>query len=726
MSRACLTIAVSLMLLSCSPEQPPAVEEDAPAEGVVPTLVVAGEQLDFPCNKTVSIWPSQGLLGHGQRYLALKAGHYEWRCSEGGRRGELEVKAAPMLLAIWDDPHHSIRLGAAVNTTARALDLFGNVSEQTLEVRVEPADALLEDRGRLRAVIPGDVWLSASPAPGLEVRRRIRVDTGPPELRIDLPVRGTVVRPGLTQALIVAGQVSDDTAVSLLELDGQPIQLDAEGNFKFSLPLQGSGLKLLRFRASDELGQETRATRSVMYGPLRQPKDGLQTAARVFLPKDLLDDNSADLDDLATAVEMLIGWVRLPRQNIRYGCEVSAVLENISLRAEKVDIIPANGKLEVDVQLADVHVDVSGELCLCGFDTQILCGSSSGYLSTARIRVSATAQLGTNGPTSLHFENLELELEPLDIHWSFLDGKLDWVIAIAEEQIRTRLLKVLTDTIAERLDFNLSSILAGVLPLQTIHLPEPLDADVAVKTELAALSATDFGLLVDLDAELDTHRKGAIARNAIKVATEPPTLSNEHVGVALSLDLLNDAMFSLFVDGALEEVPLLLDELGVSVPAGLDGPIFISATLPPMLLAGHEPGMLRLIVADLKIRVETAVEPFVIFVSLQIPAKLSFDQERSEVVLSLVPELLQLDFEPATPEDAQSLAGSFDNAGEILQRVVLSTLASEPIRIPIPVLDMSKLPAMPPTARLNLFDAGLSVTSGGYLVAEGKIKLSMW
>ncbi len=107
-----------------------------------------------------------------------------------------------------------------------------------------------------------------------------------------------------------------------------------------------------------------------------------------------------------------------------------------------------------------------------------------------------------------------------------------------------------------------------------------------------------------------------------------------------------------------------------------------------------------------------------------VPCQLRFDNTLSAVVLTFESDAMEVSFEPASPEDAATLSATFADLGELVRRITMSTIAEREVVLPLPLMDLGRVPGVPldRAVTLQLTDAELTISPEGWLVAHGKLR----
>lgn len=147
--------------------------------------------------------------------------------------------------------------GRALNT--REVNVNGKIVSVVAGVWEAPVD-----------VGEGDVVVSAE-VKGAKDEVRFKVDATPPTLKITSPKRGEFIDSAdATDVLVTANVVDGGVGLSVVSVNEQLVEPDAEGNFSFRERLI-PGLNLLKVRAIDQALNESQHTLGVIYGPLTDP-----------------------------------------------------------------------------------------------------------------------------------------------------------------------------------------------------------------------------------------------------------------------------------------------------------------------------------------------------------------------------------------------------------------------------------------------------------------------
>jgi hypothetical protein len=623
-------------------------------------------------------------------------------------------------------------LGKSLALKAWREDAFGQ-QVRPLTLRAQPADAVIVEGQRLRFVKPGVVVVEALDGPpgaaqAAEVvsSQTIRVDAGPPIVRVISPKRGAVVSSEARAQVVIQGHVEEDGPTVHLTVNGQAVALDKNGIFEYAFKPEQDGLQVLSYRATDELAQVASGSHALLYGTPRTPGQRMRGVSRVFLPTALIDDDDTDLNDLARAAELMLASLSVPDTTLSLGCGGKLELRRVRWKPVNVNMKPRAGELVVGVELRDLSVDVKGKACVCAWGASVGCASFDGRVSTPLVGATARAKIGGTSATSVEVKDVEMSIAPLSIHWNLWSGALDWFVELFESSVRDLLKAAVREALSGRVQADVGALLDHVMPSQRLHLPPPLGTEVEIKAHLEQLEATAEGLRFDLGLSIESARVGVAPASdqTLKVSGPLPALPRDRLGVAVALDVLNDAAFHLYRQGVFSEVVIDWDALNLVPPPGL-GALRLSATLPPLLTPGARPGELALSMGDLRLHATTSLGAVEVFISFIMPVRVHYAQAEEAVVLTLLGDGFSLHFAPSSVSDAQTLSASLIDLEGIARDAIVRALSNRSLRLNIPVIDLSPMQEAIPAFKgqqIGLRDADLTITPTGHILVTTRVE----
>ncbi|MBA2663097.1 MAG: hypothetical protein H0U74_12445 [Bradymonadaceae bacterium] len=264
------------------------------------------------------------------------------------------------------------------------------------------------------------------------------VDSAPPKIVIESPQRGLVRGDEQSRELIVRGQVTDvGSGLLLLKIDEQLVELDADGRFEHSYTLE-VGLNELTITAIDKAGHQARTRRGVIYGPLIDPSERINSAFGITV--------SAAGFELVTGV---IKSLLKPEQILEY-VQQTLSSELVSVTAVAFDpidvqISPKQDHLAIALKITNLRVD--GDIRFDNESHATFFGISE-LEAHLDVRVSATPQ----GGIKIEVIASELVLDESSIHSDLTDDSAflrGLVVMVAEkafsEYIGTLLIEELYD-----------------------------------------------------------------------------------------------------------------------------------------------------------------------------------------------------------------------------------------------------------------------------------------
>ena len=285
-----------------------------------------------------------------------------------------------------------------VELRVRMLDGYMNeVPAATIEVTATPALAALS-AGNAGAVLLGNgpIPLTARvTSPTFEGRvvedtTTVIVDGTPPEIMIDYPARAEIVAASPSQALTIRGHVTDAlTSVTSISVNGQSVTPGRGGSFT-AVVSPSWGINVIEAIAVDEVGNTRSLSQAFELGSrFRAASPARVNAARIddgmmlHIGAAALDDNNADVDDLATIARLAVERIDVrslipsPVTNFHSDCSIPFIdiTGNLRLYVDAVryaspsfDFTPIQGGLRLRVEMTNVRVDLhtSGDVCEIG------------------------------------------------------------------------------------------------------------------------------------------------------------------------------------------------------------------------------------------------------------------------------------------------------------------------------------------------------------------------
>jgi len=510
-----------------------------------------------------------------------------------------------------------------VRVNGRFVEVLGGRFETTIELGEGPA--------QINAELDGH-----------EAQVNVTVDTTDPVVIIESP---EVASFSEEPRLHVRGRVDDRNAASIT-LNGEEIALGEDGRFDHIWEVS-PGAHRIRLEATDRAGRIGRAWSSVIWGDF-------QSSDAPHLDAMMLDIGPDALGTLADGVEPFLAAENLEPLIVGANPVVDGFWGRLDVESEAHDapdfaLVPRDGYMQIALVLPDVHLPVRADLRVGGDITGDVTVDRA--FVTGQVHVAAA-----HGLPVITVTDVEVTLEGLliDIHglWSWIDRN------VVTRAAQGRLENTITNMILDQVPTRLGEALGEMQQLREI---EVADGQIVVESSLAALRASREGLSATVDMglaattpnpELEERALGSLV-----TGTEVPQRSADgNVYAALSTDLVNDALHTAWLTGALSKrferlqfaerdvtvaaVSILLPGTGVDLPGESLVQFYVDAVLPPVV-GPAEDGLLAADIADLRVAAfaEVGDELVPLFTaSVGVHASLEVDMADGSVSFS-VPEL---------------------------------------------------------------------------------------
>jgi len=301
-------------------------------------------------------------------------------------------------------------------------------------------------------------------------------------MTITSPQRGATLT-GDKKVTVTGTITSGGSAAPTVTVNGAAVTPDAQGAFETSVQAE-VGVNLLEVIGKDEFGQKERVFQAFLYGhafhAAGTPGDltMLGGSGGFWLDDQVFDDNdTGDLDDLATMVTMLlegfdIGAV-LPNPLFPPGqepggiCKYKVVVSDVSYTIGKVDIKPTAPGQSLSAVLKNFKawVDASGP-----------CPDAAGWISASTISLDADVVVNvTEGAIDTQLDSVEVTISKLDVEVveglvSVLNFAINWfegklaakVESELEAWIPTNLVPLINGMLADIADYTLDFYLPAL------------------------------------------------------------------------------------------------------------------------------------------------------------------------------------------------------------------------------------------------------------------------
>ncbi|MBM4373003.1 MAG: hypothetical protein FJ098_15220, partial [Deltaproteobacteria bacterium] len=304
-------------------------EDEIQAGSTVPVFCTVedagGNVLDFPAAPD----PQDGLEIDGSMLTGVVAGEYDVTCSAADLP-ELEQIPDHLVVVAGDvagvrlipSPNKPVyKVGDKVTFTLEVTDSMGNVLEGIEGTVTAPDDGVSAQGGDAWTLDQEGAFLFTGtldpPWEALTDSVTLLCDESGPELVIDFPPRGATLDGDA--GILVQGHVTDAISeLKTVKLNGEEVSVE-EGGF-FSAPMDSlHGINILTVEAWDQHNNRSKVVQSyyfstewVDFEPQEMEAVRIEQGLLLFLGQDFLDDGDHDpaqVDDLATIVEILLGSV---------------------------------------------------------------------------------------------------------------------------------------------------------------------------------------------------------------------------------------------------------------------------------------------------------------------------------------------------------------------------------------------------------------------------------
>ncbi len=657
----------------------------------------------------------------------------------GGGGGDTDMAIAPPAGAVYvvveATPIKTLhRPGDEVTLVATAYDQDDQPrADEALTWRVSPEGSATQGaEGKWMLVGEGEIMFEACLDSNPETcgSQVLLSDQSPPAIMLLEPSPGQEIDGQQQPTITVRGIATDATGVFV---NGQPMELDPEGNFSTTLT-PTFGINHIKAVATDDRQRRTGdAELDVLYGEAFYETLGDGTSGTRFedglllhLGQRFFDDNSTPMalpdgttitEDLADILSLLlkeIDLLSLVPNPIASGDELTLSIERIDLGPTTINLRVVEEGLELYLSAPNLEVDTTGFLEIEGARLGLDGGISAGISVLATISID---KLDADTPFVVEVDALDVAIE--NATSDFEDEQADAVFTLAESALRLQLEHVITDTLKDSFIDALPELLGGALngledalsgqtfPLDAMLGNSPVDVTFAGAVQNAQKDPRR-AITIDIDATLKAE--AAPTKTSLGVAMmqayEPyrvDLIEQGRIQIALRLGLINGLLHGLWNANFLE-----IDASSI-LPDDLKGVVKearISAQLPPLVRppARGEPHDLFLELGQLELELRTALGDQLVTYGVNLGAGVDLSLEDNELRLTISedPEVTiwvidTADGKPATlgPDE---LGGLFR---DLLWPQLTSSLG-EGLSLPLPVLDLSQLGEFAPT--LNAFE----------------------
>ena len=685
---------------------------------------------------------------------------------------QFQVASEPVLLTVYPNLPASIeilqlipqsviyRRTDIVDVDVLVLDIYGNeITNADVIFRGDPSGSI-SDIGFGQAMLMGDgnIELVAeviSPthnAQAVEDRVMLLVDGSPPVVEFLYPTRAEMVVGAPNRPLIVRGRVSDAiSGVSSLQVNGDIITPDANGNFQFTMNPDW-GVNLIEGNALDNVGNEKFFAQSYQYSSVYKPVSPSRIeAGRMYdgiiahLGQEALDDGNNDVDDLARIAELAIenidinSFIPSPITTFDSDCSfwpftirgaLRLYVDNVSFNTPSVELTAINGGVDSRVRISNFQIAIRTAGDVCDIPVNL-----SGSASANSVVVSGDVFISSNGnniQVSMPSPNVNINGLSVNINLpSVISWAVNGIINLFRNQIANLISNALEDVISDQIPDALKSVLESLSLSTGFSLPPPVNVALNIDSNLGMVQFDTGGGNIGLDTTI--YSQGVISpepRGSIiqENQTLPTFSSNNSLGVAIGYDLINQVLYSLWYGGGLniDAQDFLSGNSGQG--NGITVEANVSALSPPVFkITPNAASPVEIQVGDLKLDLfvdnipNTAPINAVVYATLLLDADLTVDPSGSIQLAAGQNLRLALEFDTDLDSflDLNLLIGTLETA---LKSVLPQIISQAVGGIPIPSFDLTSLSGniLPNGVVLGLGNPNSRFESS-YLVLEGDL-----
>jgi hypothetical protein len=580
---------------------------------------------------------SSGLKVDGLTVESTVAGEYEVQCVPNvAVVATLEtailtvVPGAAATISVTPKPNKEVYLvGHSLTLLASGEDAYGNpIDEVELAgVLVAPAKLAKVVLGKVTFLAEGAGTVSAHVAgdPSVTGSFPVLVDAGAPVIEIDTPARGQqLLGPGPVE---ITGSVTDATGLSLATLNGQKLQLAADGSFTTSVPGE-FGLNMLIIEAEDELGNGSRHVQSfVLAGAYAPVADGpvealmLPGGIKAWLDYDAFKGSGTNGVTLSQIAQLglsafdLAALIPSPvsQQEILV-CTYDVYLENLTYGEPVLEIWPLQTGLTVHAKFPDLVADLSMPAPWCP--------DVEGQVTAAAVTITAlvAVDLSSSGEVMVEMTSVDVQFVGLDIDLYGVTGNLvQAVLSFFEDDLADMVESQFEAEAQGQVEMLLEQYLGVVSVDQWIELPPFMPSSPTTPAEIhlrgSSLETSYGGMEFDIDAAFTTVDKKHLdllgAPRRLGCMTGPPVtpeITTQHyLEVAMHDDVLSQSVFTKFLSGGIDFVLTAesMAEMGNDFGEfGVENlSIVANAFLPPIMTDCAADGAFRIQLGELRLKI---------------------------------------------------------------------------------------------------------------------------
>ncbi|MCA9522777.1 MAG: hypothetical protein KC609_17505 [Myxococcales bacterium] len=562
------------------------------------------------------------------------------------------VPGPPVKLEVARAPDKAgYKLSETVELSYRVYDAYGNlipdaeIDPITLATGIEEISPLTFGFSEENTY---NVTVNVKDHPELSEVVTLIVDQTGPVIVITAPKRAAMVKQSSTTVNVV-GKVTDHLGdaqkIKSFTINGAQVTLQPNGSFSYPLSGVNHGMNIITAVATDILDQTTKIVQSFYFSTKFHPMNGVGTTPPAALADSLLvkltakmvDDGIHDqreLDDLGTLFELVINdldiFSYLPRPAYS-GNGYDVYVENLTYQHITVTLAPFVGGLNLKATIPNFYAEIEAKGPF----------NPDGSVSASKVNINANINISVvNSQPVVAVKDVTVEFIDfnIDVHWA-----INWLINFFEEDIKKDIESAFAQVLQNQVGSMVVSFLTQLNLNDNYQIPNFFDTSgppitLQVVSTLSSASFDQTGGLLGLGTII--YAKKNIQRSALGTLLRDGCLQSDsgfptfnefkRIGIGVSVDLLNMALFSIWWNGALTfDVPP--SQLGAGIPGFTIQSVHVDMALPPIITdcnGGKTQLQIGDIELDLKLKLGTKDVRLTMYASFSTEAMLGFANDQ--------------------------------------------------------------------------------------------------
>ena len=590
-----------------------------------------------------------------------------------------------------------------------------------------------------------------------EIRDAVQSNECRPQIDVDFPPRAATLD-GNDNTIEVTGTVTSGAAdIVSLQLNGEDVDVGADGSFSHSFAAQTGGNTLV-FETEDALEVTRRRVQSFLWSPSYRlpttPDDGIaEEALALYLDQESLDDgdHTPPPDDVATLLNIILGGIDIeqfidPSTPIASNAGYNVYLTTIAYDSTDVTLTAIDGGIHLQGSLLDVTGDLIFDCTIPA--CQLAGGDGTGDMSITSVSVDSDLMISVDGDNQLVVtsENTETTVVGLDINSD--NAWTNFLITIIEPFILGGIVAdieaELTNQVSSLLGPALSEAFNSLTPATTLAFPNLADAMQPIEVDLVTdFYSTDFHDGVappnpsPPDGGVIMLRGGAYAANVVTpyknlgipdrfgcgTGDSIDVTRVSPIEIGLTDDLLNQLLFGAWRGGLLElDLPPELLDTGGLVE---DLVVQVSGMLAPTASDCGPDGEVRVHLGDLRVDATMTVggNPVSFTSYSSMLANLEFTPTGSGAEITIA-DVETIETELTVEQDDQidqEFAFTQLLETQLVDGVIASISEAGLGAVELPEIDVSALVGLPPGTAALTITTDDTVRAPGVTVIQGHL-----